>query len=128
MNGRADVSTGIVPDYRTFVRHFWTYEEPGIGSCLAEPPWVYACIFEDDDEALLARAAVRSVLDCEGVKPSRVDTRRVGTERGIAWEVRFADLEALHRFLAHVAAAAQFDPGARQLGEFLMWTLGFRWV
>lgn len=124
---RMDLMTGCVPDYRTFVRHVWTYEEPGAGGCIAEPPWVYACVFEDHDEAMLACAMVTSMLNAEKIDHGRVEARQLHDDDGV-WEIRFGDLEALHLFLVHVAAASQYDAGGHQMGEFLMWTLGFRWV
>jgi len=122
-----DVRTGRVPDYRTFVRHVWTYEEPGLGRCVAQPPWVYSVVFEDGEEARLAQQAVGAVVD-EDVACHRLEARKVFEGKQLLWEFRFRDLEALHLFLVHLAVDAVHNGGARQVGEFLMWTLGFRWV
>jgi hypothetical protein len=126
--GRMDLVTGCVPDYRTFVRHLWTYKEPGLGSCIAEPPWVYACVFESTEESALAKEIVQSVIVSEKVASDRLEARRMFEGDELIWEIRFRDLEALHLFLVHMAATSIHDGSARQIGEFLMWTLGFRWV
>ena len=125
---RMDLQTGYVPDYRTFVRHVWNYEEPGVGSCVADPPWIYSCVFEDNNESVLAHSAVKSVIENEKVAPHRLEARQIFEAEKLVWEIRFRDLEALHMFLVHMAATAIHDAGACQVGEFLMWTLGFRWV
>lgn len=126
--GRMDLAMGCVPDYRTFVRHVWSYEEPGVGSCITEPPWIYSCIFEDDKEAKVARRVIRQVVAREKIVNRRIQARRMAEGDDSMWEVRFRDLEALHLFLVHIAAVAVSDLDTRQIGEFLMWTLGFRWV
>lgn len=123
---RIDVPTGCVPDYRTFVRHVWSYRDPTHGSCISEPPWVYRCIFHAD-EAAVAEGNANAVIavDVKAGGPARVQVVPTSPQD---CEVRFADLESLHLYLVSLAGIASEDPTAKALGEFLMWTLGFRWV
>lgn len=119
---RVDVPVGCIPDYRTFVRHVWSYEDPEYGRSISGPPWVYRCSFHADEAAVAegnANAAIAHTDDgrIEVVVLSRDDR-----------EIRFADLKVLHMYLVSLAGIASEDHVARAMGEFLMWTLGFRWV
>jgi hypothetical protein len=122
---------GMVPDYDTFVRHVWRYEDQVVSG----PPWVYGVLFDDDDEIHTVFGVVESLVQTHGtcprpmVDPSRVEVQtRRATGKETTHELRFADLEALHVFLLMLATQSNVSPIARQVGEFLMWTLGFRWV
>jgi hypothetical protein len=118
-----DVPTGCVPDYRTFVRHVWSYADPDYGRCITEPPWVYRCIFQGD-EAAIAEGNANAVIAVDRGS-HRIEVVEVSkTQR----EVRFADLESLHFYLVSLAGIAADDRVTKAVGEFLMWTLGFRWV
>lgn len=119
---RIDVPIGCVPDYRTFVRHVWSYQDPEHGGCIAGPPWVYRCIFHADEAAVAEGNARAAIAHSAGCRIDVVELSR--TDR----EIRFADLRALHTYLVSLAGIAAEDHVARTLGEFLMWTLGFRWV
>jgi hypothetical protein len=43
-------------------------------------------------------------------------------------EFSFADLASLHAFLRACAALGATNETARRVCEYIMWTLGFRWV
>lgn len=133
---RLDFPVGIVPDYATFVRHVWRYEDQECGRVIGDPPWMYSVLFEDTDEAGVVFNVIQSIVEPGGASCSKP---LLGAERieivtsaldGLThvYEVRFADLQALHVFLLMLGTQASIDPVARQVGEFLMWTLGFRWV
>jgi hypothetical protein len=119
---RVDVPIGCIPDYRTFVRHVWSYKDSEHGRCISSPPWVYRCIF-DKDEAAVAQGNARAVI--AHAAGGRIEVVELSLSRR---EVRFADLKALHTYLVSLAGVASEDRVARTIGEFLMWTLGFRWV
>jgi hypothetical protein len=46
------------------------------------------------------------------------------------WELQFGDLRSLHTFCVLMGRRAQAERSeiALRVGEFVMWTLGFRWV
>jgi len=135
---RFDVAVGTVPDYATFVRHIWGYREEDGLRAIGEPPWMYSVLFEDVDEVAIILTLIETVVAAPGtcgkpmLDPSRIEIaiRKGATAdlRPDVYEVRFADLQAVHVFMLMLAAQASVDAVARQAGEFLMWTLGFRWV
>lgn len=126
---RFNVPAGAVPGLREFKRHVWSYRDEN-GSAICEPPWVYSVIFEDEAECRLALDVVGNIFRSPDLRRGRIQfVHRSLLEVGAkGYEVRFADLAILYRFLTDLALMADADPAARQLGEFLMWTLGFRWV
>lgn len=123
-----DLEAGSVPDYRTFVRHLWTYREPSTGSAIGDPPWPYACVFENGIEARLAKAAAIVMMEERQLDVSRIDISRDSSGVYDILSIRFRDLEALHLFMLSLSDAGRYSPAAMQIAEFLMWTLGFRWV
>ena len=61
----------------------------------------------------------------------RMETGLVpGEDFNGAHEVRFCDLEVLHQFCVAIGDLSKHnrDESAMRVGEFLMWSLGFRWV
>jgi len=136
---RFDVAIGTVPDYATFLRHVWGYRDEEGSPVVVPPPWVYAVLFEDADEVAIAFALIETIASTQAgcgkpmVSPDRISISVSGGEDSLearvdVYEVRFADLQALHVFLLMLASQSGIDMTARQTGEFLMWTLGFRWV
>jgi hypothetical protein len=124
---RVDVPTGCVPNYREFVRHLWRYEDPRHGPCLKPPPVVYRCVIEEADEELDVVCKVREeVLLCYGLDRGVITIERDGST--VAHGVSFNSIEALHLFVVHLAGMAKYRKAARALGDFMMWSLGFRWV
>jgi hypothetical protein len=118
-----DVPRGKVPDYRTFVRHAWAYSGDE-GRVLSPPPWIYCCIFENDKEWPTVRRVARTLIGEGRVSYAKVESVEAAL---VAYELRFSDLAALHRFLVDLAVSSENEI-ARQVAEFMMWTLGFRWV
>lgn len=119
-----DVPSGDVPEYRDFKRHVWRCA----GDSLNEPPWIYSVILQDAMEYDACYQAVTCSMKVASVAGSRFRIREDVEEGFIVYEVMFADLEALHAFLQCVAVASRVDVRMRQLGEFIMYTLGYRWV
>lgn len=125
---RLDLQVGKVPDYRTFVRHVWAYEDDQ-GFRIGEPPVMYRAIFEDSDPdwKTILRIAEYAMACGSGhaikLVPLQLDETR-------AWELQFESLRALHVFCVLLGdrARVQGDDVAIRVGEFIMWTLGFRWV
>jgi len=129
---RIDIPTGHIPDYRTFVRHVWSYQDEDAGQSVFDPPWMYECHFKNDEEWDTIMAVCDAMIRADTLheRPLLVGDR-IDLKGGSAmWQqIRFSDLEALHVFLLHLASfTAGDDPVAQQVGEFVLWTLGFRWV
>lgn len=120
---RRDVPSGEVPDYRTFCRFVWSYRDEQGGLAVGPPPWMYAVTFDTRAEAEIAEQLlafmVASLPSFEG--RFQVDVTPDGTQ------VAFADLEILHVFLRILAARGEAD-SSRSIAEFMLWTLGFRWI
>lgn len=125
---RLDLPTGEVPDYRTFVRHLWSYDDPN-GTALAPPPVMYRILFEqhDPDWSTIRATAETAVVALD--LQERITWVRVDEGQPV-WELRFADLTALHIFCVLLGSRARSEENdaAIRVGEFIMWTLGFRWV
>lgn len=133
-SARFDVPVGSVPDYSTFRRHVWRYRDEDTGRVVSAPPWMYSVIFEDTEEAAIAFSLIELLVTPQGTSPPMVEVQRVevitrrGEDGAKAFEVCFADLQVLHLFLVMLASQSSVDAVSRRVGEFLMWTLGFRWV
>ena len=129
---RQDLATGEVPDYRTFVRHLWRYKDVSAGFEIAPPPVMYRAIFEDglDSDWPPVRDIAEYIVD-DLLMDGRIEWERIDdVDMPDAWELRFYDLKALHVFCVLLGdrARVQQDAVATRVGEFIMWTLGFRWV
>jgi hypothetical protein len=121
---------GTVPAYRSFVSHVWSYEDNECGRLIQGPPWVFSMLFDDPDEVGVVFAVIEAlVTDPSPVSPSRIEIVTCLAENGgDAYSIQFADLQVLHMLLMALAARSSLDLVGRQVCEFLMWTLGFRWV
>ena len=112
----------VVPDYREFVRHVWAYDDIVTGPVISGPPWVYGCVIEHPDEwALIQRVLERPWA------AGRMSVEKAGIDARL---VRFSSLEALHDFLRILSRRHKLtgDRITKDVVEFVMWTLGFRWV
>lgn len=126
---RLDLQVGSVPDYQTFVRHLWSYEDEQ-GFRISGPPVVYRAFFEDSDpDWATIRCIAEYAMGCGGgdaikLLPTSLDGLTP------AWELQFGSMRALHVFCVLLGdrARVQGDEVATRIGEFIMWTLGFRWV
>lgn len=127
---RLDLPIGEVPDYRTFVRHLWSYKPPE-GVAVRPPPIMYSILFDQaDDDWLMVRETAEVAVSAVGLE-EQLFWRGVATDDGRAsWELCFGDLTALHAFCVLLGTRARADESeaAVRVGEFVMWTLGFRWV
>lgn len=126
---RLDLSVGAVPDYRTFVRHLWGYRAVH-GFQISPPPVMYCAVFDDVDHADSDWEAIRSLVQSlteEFDLHDYIEWENTGLK---TWELRFGSLKALHVFCVSLGdrARIQEDEAAIRVGEFIMWTLGFRWV
>lgn len=126
-----DVQFGSVPEYSAFVRHIWT----AAPALMGPPPVMYRVLFECESEQ--AQTECRFL---QRLVMRRSFARRVNYGKSLWWrrveadvetyELCFGSLQALHRFLEMLAAAARMERSsvAAKIGEFMMWTLRFRWV
>ena len=122
---RVDLQTGYVPNYQAFVRHLWSYDDPD-GFTIGPPPVMYVAVFNKDDSDWSAiRGVAKTVID-EFDLGDRIVWEEVAGDR----ELRFRDLSALHVFCVVLGdkTRIQQDDAFVRVGEFIMWTLGFRWV
>lgn len=119
-----DVPAGAVPGYADFKRHVWKYA----GTNVDAPPWMYSVILQDAMEYDACYQAVLCAMRVASIEGGRFRIREDVEEGFIVYEVMFADLEALHAFLQCVAVASSVDTRMRQMGDFIMYTLGYRWV
>lgn len=121
---RLDVPAGKIPDYRTFCRFVWQYRDDDGHSAIHAPPWMYSMIIADPKEVSAANAIVAAV--CLN-NPESVDSIVVERmEYGV--QLSFANLSTLHAALSALARCGSESEDMRRLAEFLLWTLGFRWV
>lgn len=124
---RVDVPTGSVPTYAEFVRHLWSYADPALGGCLKPPPVMYRCVIEDIGEELdLVRQVRQEVIIGYELQPESIAIVRDGST--VAYGLSFVNVEALHLFVVHLAGMARYRKAAKAFGDFMMWSLGFRWV
>ena len=121
-SARLDVPAGEVPDYRTFVRFVWSYIDDNGERAVGSPPWMYAVTLDDPGEARLVTDLVARMILLIAPMEGRVQLSNAPSGTQLA----FADLEVLHAFLRLLAAM----PGdlARHVAEWMLWTLGFRWI
>jgi len=126
-NVRITYPSGIVPDLKEFTRHLWTYRgEDGL-PVISPPPIVYTLTLdpgETDDIQVIAEEVAR--LKKEFEVGSRVEPTK---EQGVP-RVHFRDVEALHMFvrLLAIRAGTRYDHVAREMGDWIMHTLGIDWV
>lgn len=121
---RFDVPAGQVPDYRTFCRFVWQYKDDDGQSAIHAPPWMYSMIIADPKDVSSANAIVAAV--CLN-NPEAVDFIEMSRmEYGV--KLSFSNLSTLHTALSALARCGAESEDMRRLAEFLLWTLGFRWV
>jgi hypothetical protein len=80
---------------------------------------MYSFLAHDPAEVMIVSSIFKTLS-----LPDRVET--VEMEDGSKFS--FADLASLHTFLRACAAFGAIDETARRVCEYVMWTLGFRWV
>lgn len=115
---RRDVPWGHVPSYDNFLKTIWRWRDEEGRGCLDAPPWMYTVLVEDDTEKVLVDSLTRAI----GLGKVEVRTLDDGTE------FSFADLKTLHMFLNLLVAIGAKDNTAKRVAEYILWTLGFRWV
>lgn len=118
---RRDIPVGQVPDYRSFVRHVWTYvDEDGVRP-ITKPPVVYEQVFGPEDGVI-----VRDVLD---FLRAFLDKHRLSLfVDGASLILQAYDLDALHALAMALSSRHTISEKHRAVAESLMWALGFRWV
>jgi hypothetical protein len=119
---RHDIPTGAVPEYREFLRRVWRWQEEG-GTCLDAPPWMYTIMIHDPVEISLVSSLLGTLHQLD-----QFDGRFEIIVMDDGSEFSFANLAALHVFLRSCAALGACNETARRVCEYIMWTLGFRWV
>ena len=129
---RIDLPMGNVPDYRTFVRRVWEHRCEGV-SPVSAPPYVFSVEFDFDfGPAPVFSTALElvSMLRAHHGVGERIEVRHSESGDRVHDELLFRDLEALHLFCCALArCGCQLkDPQVVDLGEYIMWTVGFRWV
>ena len=117
-----DVPAGNVPEYTDFKRHIWKHGSEAV----KPPPWVYSVVIQDAMEYDACADALGCAVTLLG--GSRFRVRDDIEDNYVVHEVFFADIEALHAFMQCVAIASRVDVRMRHLGDFIMYTLGYRWV
>lgn len=120
---RIDLPSGAVPEYREFLRRVWTWKDEDGRSCLDAPPWMFSIVIHDDAEITI----VSSILGTIHQLPEYSERFEIRVMDDGS-EFSFADLQALHAFLRGCASLGAVDETARHVCEYVMWTLGFRWV
>ncbi len=120
---RHDVPTGAIPEYSEFLRRVWTWQDEKGSSCVDGPPWMYSIIIHDPVEVMIVSSLLGTIhLTSEFKDRFEILAMEDGSE------FSFADLAALHTFLRACAALGSTNETARRVCEYVMWTLGFRWV
>lgn len=127
---RQELPVGDVPSYGAFKQHIWHYRDSEGSSAVWDPPWVYSVLVENEEDCSVVLDVIHSLVSEQAIEPTRAEVVRHIQHDGTldCHEVRFADLGLLHAFLSELACRVWCDFEAKQIGEFLMWTLGFRWV
>jgi hypothetical protein len=120
---RNDIPTGAVPEYREFLRRVWSWQEEGGGACVDGPPWMYTIMIQDPVEVSLVSSLLGTLHQLD-----QLDDRFEIIVMEDGSEFSFANLAALHVFLRSCAALGACNETARRVCEYIMWTLGFRWV
>lgn len=121
---RLDVPVGQVPDYRTFCRFVWQYRDEEGQSVIHPPPWMYSLIIDDPVDVSSINAIVAAFSFDNPASAKSINVAKF--EGGV--RLSFANLGALHSALASLARCGVESENMKSLAEFLLWTLGFRWV
>jgi hypothetical protein len=120
---RYDIPTGVVPEYREFVRWAWSWRDEAGRPALEAPPWMYSLIACEPAEVTIISSLLGTLHQ---LSPFSECFEVIVLEDGS--EFSFANLAALHAFLRSCAALGASNETARRVCEYIMWTLGFRWV
>lgn len=121
---RIDLPTGQVPAYRQFCRFVWSFREEDGSTAVGPPPHMYTLFAEDRKECLAVRAVVSALCLSD---PEYISSVAVfEDERGI--KVSFLSLMSLHAFVVELARCGRTCDDMRKFAEFVLWTLGVRWV
>lgn len=120
---RHDVPTGAVPEYREFLRRVWAWQAAERSACVDAPPWMYSIIIHDPIEVTIVSSLLGTLHQLD-----QFEGRFEVIVMDDGSEFSFANLAALHVFLRSCAALGAANETARRVCEYIMWTLGFRWV
>lgn len=120
---RHDVPAGAVPEYREFLRRVWAWKDEEGKTCVDGPPWMYSIVIHEPVEVSIVSLILGTLHQLHAFE-DRFEVRAM--EDGS--EFSFADLHALHAFLRACASLGMVNETARRVCEYVMWTLGFRWV
>ena len=124
-SARIDLPTGHMPDFRSFKRHCWAFVDEH-GSPIHPPPVVFSIVFEKGSREV---KLMDQVIELCARNTQRVHEKiKVHREGDGSTHIDFADLEVLYSFMTALAAVAAFSDKVRKVAEFVMWTLGFRWI
>lgn len=121
--GRHDLPTGAVPEYREFLRKVWAWRDETGRSVVDAPPWMFSIVVQDATEVSLVSSLLGTLHQ---LRP--FDGRFEVLVLDDGSEFSFADLDVLHTFLRTLASLGEANETARGICEYIMWTLGFRWV
>lgn len=122
---RTAVPWGMVPDFVSFKRRVWGYEDEHGFSPIGAPPKMFSAFVASEDTLLREH-----VLSLRRFDPEKVDV----IDHGAEYEVAFHDLDALHRILLSLAEQGRNDRDedtrayARATTERFLWLLGYRWA
>jgi len=120
---RHDLPTGAIPEYREFLKRVWAWREEDGNSCVDSPPWMYSIIIHEPVEVCLVSSLLGTLHQLPAFE-GRIEVRVMDDGS----EFSFADLYVLHAFLRACASLGAINETARRVCEYVMWTLGFRWV
>lgn len=123
---RNDVPAGSVPEYREFVRLLWAWHNESDEPCISSPPWVYSIRIRDSVEIATASSLLKTIYQVNSSESRYQIVTGTSEEEGSVFY--FANLDILHSFLHSCAAIGATNDTARLVCEYIMWTLGFRWV
>lgn len=121
---RVAVPAGTVPSLRAFMKHVWRYRDENGHTALTAPPEVFTLVVDAQTDMRCAESAVALLSGPLGFE-QRVRFRPSGPARA---EVGFADLIVLHAFLQALSIRDGEDPIAREMAEFCLEILGFKWT
>jgi len=118
---RRDVPAGQVPDYRSFVRHVWTFVNEDGSRPILKAPVMYEQVFVPEDGIL--------VRDAIGFLRAFLDKHRLALfVDGASLILQVYDLDALHALAMALSSRISLSDRHRAVAESLMWSLGFRWI
>src|SRR5262245_38532214 len=96
-SARSDIPAGRVPPYKEFCRLLWRFRDESGDPAVSAPPWMYAIVFDDFDEAKVA-AHIVELLVC--ATPSIAHRISASSVNEAEVQIAFADLEVLYAFVS----------------------------